>query len=73
MYMVLLGGTTTGKTFHFGQDGALLAALEAVLPGGTIRSVRPLLSVEVSPVPGGRGSTLSIDYYGAELDLYPRK
>ena len=71
--MVLLGGTTTGKTFHYGPRGVLVNSLVDVLGGDAVRGMEPLISVEVSPVPGGRGSTLSIDYYGATVDLYPRR
>ena len=74
MFMALLGGTTTGKTFHFGPDGVLVRGLQEVLGAEAVKGLRPLLSVEVSPVPGGgRGSTLSMDYYGATIDLYPSR
>ena len=73
MFMVLLGGTTTGKTFHYGPRGVLVNGLVDALGEDAVRGMEPVLSVEVSPVPGGRGSTLSIDYYGASVDLYPRR
>ena len=74
MFMALLGGTTTGKTFHFGPDGVLLRGLREALGERSIQGLRPVLSVEVSPVPGGgRGSTLTMDYYGASIDLYPSR
>ena len=75
----VLGGTSAGKTFHFGRDGVLENTLSYCLRGSrreTGVSGRDNVVALVTNVTVGRdvpSSTLSINYMGFDVEVFGRR